>query len=522
MFHDQRRAGLKSRPSCCRPSRRRPSCCRPSICNAAGGLHRARHRGHGLCQHTLVGHPGDGDVAHVLERPARVVVGPRVLRRVVLDREIHVGQRPERLVAADDVVAGGHGGVARLERGVGRVHLEALAHQLVEGVGRVGLAALRRRDVPGVQRAVLALVDRALVLEPVVLEIQLAVLRHVLQREEHGRLLDVGVVARPPLDLGQRRVGAEPLLAGHRGPGARRVVVGPVALHLVEAADGVVRVRDEEHVVGHPPVVEPVGPHAGHAALGHLHHVVLRELPPLADDDGVEGVVVGAGARRRIQVGLRLVQVVHHRGMPLHLRARHGLGELQELAHAVAVVVVLHVLAPVHQRQARVALRPRLVEVVGVHLLLAAVHLDHGRDERDHVVADALDERRLLHHQPVGQLDQHLGAAVLRRVDAAREVVDRLGRLQQRLRLRIGGLARIGERAQHVAVLLELLDGGLVRDGQRHDVAALLGRADGPEAGARRHPRQLLVVAMDVLGVRDLAGLADDAAEELEGGGHGV
>ena len=60
-----------------------------------------------------------------------------------------------------------------------------------------------------------------------------------------------------------------------------------------------------------------------------------------------------------------------------------------------------------------------LVEVVGVHLLLAAVHLDHRRDEGDDVVADVLDERRLLDDQAVGQLHQHLGAAGLRRVHAA-------------------------------------------------------------------------------------------------------
>ena len=42
--------------------------------------------------------------------------GRRVLRRVVLHREVHVGQRAERLVAADDVVAGLDVDVAGLER----------------------------------------------------------------------------------------------------------------------------------------------------------------------------------------------------------------------------------------------------------------------------------------------------------------------------------------------------------------------------------------------------------------------
>ena len=124
--------------------------------------------------------------------------------------------------------------------------------------------------------------------------------------------------------------------------------------------------------------------------------------------------------------------------------------------------------------------------------------------------------------QAVGQLDQHLGTAVLGRVHAARQVVDRLGGLEQRLRLRVGGLARIVQRRQLIAVLLEVLDGRLVGNGQRHHVAALFAGADLPEPCARRHLRQLLVVAVNVLGVGQLARLADEAAEELERCRHGV
>ena len=47
----------------------------------------------------------DRDVAHQRERPARVVVRRRIGRREVLEREVHVGDRAVRLVAADDVVA---------------------------------------------------------------------------------------------------------------------------------------------------------------------------------------------------------------------------------------------------------------------------------------------------------------------------------------------------------------------------------------------------------------------------------
>ena len=59
---------------------------------------------------------------------------------IVLQREVHVGERAIRLVAADDVVARLHLDVARLERARRGVELEALAPQLVHRFGRVGLA----------------------------------------------------------------------------------------------------------------------------------------------------------------------------------------------------------------------------------------------------------------------------------------------------------------------------------------------------------------------------------------------
>jgi len=213
---------------------------------------------------------------------------------------------------------------------------------------------------------------------------------------------------------------------------------------------------------------------------------------------------------------------VHHRGIPLQLRARDRLGQLEELAHAVAVVVVLHVLAPIHQRQPGIAAGARLVEVVGVDLFFAPVDFNHRRDERDHVVADVLDERRLFDDQPVGELDQHFRAAGLGRVHAADEVVDWLGGLQQRLRLGVGGTARIGQRRKLIAVLLERLDRRFIGDRQRDDIAPFFGLADREIARARRHLGELLVVAMNVFRVGELAGLADVAAEELHRRRHRV
>ena len=60
---------------------------------------------------------------------------------------------------------------------------------------------------------------------------------------------------------------------------------------------------------------------------------------------------------------------------------------------------------------------------------------------RDDVVADLLDERRLADREPIRQLDQHLGTAVLGRVHAARDPVDRLRGPDQLLRLLLCRLA---------------------------------------------------------------------------------
>ena len=358
--------------------------------------------------------------------------------------------------------------------------------QLIDRVGSVGLVMLARGDDPCGHGTVLPLVYRPLVLQPVVLQEHPLVVRHLFQRDENRRFLDVRVVARAPFDGRQWRVRPEPLLAGGRGRQREvRVVVRTVALHFVEAAHRIVRVRNEEHVVRHPPVVEPIGEHAGHAALGHFHDVILRHDPPLIDRDGVELVVVWPGARARIQIRLRFVQIVQNGWRPLQKRPGGGPREREELAHAVPIVVVLHVFAPIHYREPRVAGRALLVVVVGIHHLLATVHLKHGRDERNHVAANVLDEGRLLHGQAVRQLHEHLGSTGLRRMHAAGDPVDRLGRLEQRLRLRLRRLARVRELLQLPLVVLEVPDGCLVRHGQHNHVAPFLALANAPDLDTR-------------------------------------
>jgi hypothetical protein len=418
---------------------------------------------------------------------------------------------------------------ADAERRRRRVEFQSLPAQVVHRFGGVGLRVLPGRNHPSVDGAIPALVHGAPALAPVVVQVGRPVPRHVVEREQDGRFLDVRVRARAPVDGRQRRIRTEPLAARRRRGRGDLVRVGAVALHLVEPPDRVVRVRDEEQVVGHPAVVEPVGPHARHAALRHLHHVVLGEHPPFVDGDRVERFVVRTRSGARVQVRLRLVQVVQHGRRPLEKCARGVLREVEELSHAVAVVVVLHVLAPVHERQLRrgtarpctvasrrLAARIFLVPVVGVYHLLVPVHFHHRRDERDDVFPDLLDERRFLDRQSVGELHQHLRPAALRRVDAARDPVDRLRGLQQALRLRLGRPARIREPVEHPLVLLELPDGLLVRDREHHHLAPFFGLADGPVFRAGTRLRDRGQVPVDVPRVRQLARRPDDAAEERE------
>src|SRR5439155_464466 len=72
---------------------------------------------------------------------------------------------------------------------------------------------LTGRNHPRLHRRELALGDGVLVLDPVVLEIAVLVMRDVLEREENRRLLDVRVGAIAPDDVIGRRVRAEPLAA---------------------------------------------------------------------------------------------------------------------------------------------------------------------------------------------------------------------------------------------------------------------------------------------------------------------
>jgi hypothetical protein len=151
-----------------------------------------------------------------------------------------------------------------------------------------------------------------------------------------------------------------------------------------------------------------------------------------------------------------------------------------------------------------------------VDLLLAAVDFARRGKHEDDVVADRLDEGRLLDRETIGELHQHLGAARFRRVDASRGEVDRLPRGNQLLRLRVGQLARVGQLRRDLLVFVELFDRRLVGNRDRDHVAPLVGHADLEHRDTLRRLVERVEVTCDVLVVRHVPRLARHIAEELQ------
>ena len=275
--------------------------------------------------------------------------------------------------------------------------------------------------------------------------------------DEDAALLEVDVVAEGPEGRAERRVGPEPGPVGRGRDDAGRAVAR--ALGLVEAADGVVAVGRVEGVVRGPAVVEALGPDAGDAQLGQLVDLAVGQEVPLVDGDGVEPGVVGAGARRDVEVGDGLVEVVHDEGVEVEEDLHDVLAQLEGQAEVVAVVVVRDVLAPVEEPVGDVGLGVLALGHGHVDLLVAAVGLEDGGDERDGVLADGLDEGRLVDGDAVGELHEHLDGARLAGVEAAGGPVDRLGLGEEGLGFGVRELAGIGQAGVDRLVFVEVADG---------------------------------------------------------------
>ena len=247
-------------------------------------------------------------------------------------------------------------------------------------------------------------------------------------------------------------------------------------LRLVHPHHAVVVVSHRPEVAGRPAVHEGMRVDAGHAPLGHLRQLEVREEGQLGEENRIEVRILRRRAAVGVEQRLRLVQVVHDRRVrgevPVGDGAHRHLRQVD-----VAVVVVEDVLAPIrHARHATAAatsatawrrrvagglaaggLRcapPRppapgveqaqlTIAVEPVDVAVASVGIGHRCDRDEDVVADLLDERRRLGREPVGQLHQHFGRPGLAAVEPAHQVVLRPGRGDQLTDLGRRAAARI-------------------------------------------------------------------------------
>ncbi len=274
-----------------------------------------------------------------------------------------------------------------------------------------------------------------------------------------------------------------------------------------------------------PALAEPPGPDARHAQGSHGADLGEGHLEELVDEDRIEVVIVRARAVPGMEERDTLVEVVDDGRVEAEEHPGHGPRQLEGLPVCVAVVVMENVMTPVGRGDRRQAVEIRLpleVAVEPIHHLVSAVRLGFRVDEDDDARPDPLDHRLVGYRQAVGELHDHLGAPGLGRMEAGVEVVDRAGRGDERFCRVRRGLPRVGEGCGRCLELIEAADPFLVGDDHEEDIPPLLAPADRLNADARGGFGELAEIAVDLGGVRELAGGPDDMAEVLCRRGHGV
>ena len=367
-----------------------------------------RHERRGCVEYRGIGDRTQCDIAHVLQRPAGVVIRRRVVRAVVLLTEVALRERAVGLVERNDVVTRRDVDPTSRERLVRAPYLDAMEPEQVDEIRRLDRPRLVRRNLKRVRPLLrAAMLDRAHSFAIELVQIPMPSARHVVQRDEQGGLLVIDVVADTPPHAVQRGIRPEPFDRRLTVRKLYRMAVGSARrVRLVEAPDRVVAVRDPEHVVRRPPVIEIMRPDAGQTPTRERRDFLEGELVPLADHDGIQLAVVRSRARRRIEERHRLVQVVQHGGMPREERLHHGPGQHLRHHDAVPVVIVRRVLPPVDQTRPDVLVR--LAVAIGVDHAVAPIDFRHWRDECYDAVANLPDEWRLFDRQPVRQFHEHL------------------------------------------------------------------------------------------------------------------
>ena len=150
-----------------------------------------------------------------------------------------------------------------------------------------------------------------------------------------------------------------------------------------------------------------------------------------------------------------------------------------------------------------------------IDVAIAAVRLGRWRDRDVHVVADLGDHRRRLRHQAIRELHQHLGRARLAAVQAAHEMIVRLGLRHDRAHLRFAHAARIGDLREVRAILRDIANVLVGRDPDDHELASFVGLSDGLDLHAWRRLRERAIVFQDIRVVREFRRRADVIAEDV-------
>ena len=205
------------------------------------------------------------------------------------------------------------------------------------------------------------------------------------------------------------------------------------------------------------------------------------------------------------------MQIVNHLRVKIEIGRQDVAAQRERQPHVVAIVVVRHIVPPVHQRWSR---KFRVLQAVArkVDLAVAAIDFQHRRREKDQVVAYLPNQRCVFHRQPVHELHQHLGAPRFGRMHRAGGVVHRLAFRDEPFRLLAGGSSRIGETARDLFVMLEIGDVLLARHRHQDHLAALFAFSDGEDLHARRCRFEGAHVSVDVFGVGQMVLRAGDVA----------
>ena len=252
--------------------------------------------------------------------------------------------------------------------------------------------------------------------------------------------------------------------------------------------------RDEHQISRRPGIEIAVRKNTRHAELGHVRNVARANHLPFVRQQRIDPRVVRPVANRVVvKIRHRLVQIVQHLRVPVHVGVHHVFRKLQRHAHGVAVVVVRHVLAPINQRRIKI-LRMRQMPFVNVHHAVAPIHFHHRRDQRDHAVANFFYVRAFVHRQPVRKFHQRGRRAGFRRMNCSGNVVNRNSLRDDFVGFRVVQLqrARIAELRQLGAVFFQLFQILFGRNRHRDHLAAFFRRSNRKNfharAGLLQHP----------------------------------